>query len=117
MDEKAIKRRNWVKNIAIIFLAVMLVLTLFSNTIMNFSLPEVSAQYCYSGTITTRIRGSGTIEAKETYAVTAASTSTIKDIGIKVGSRVEIGDVMFLLEDEGDANIITALEDLAKLRP
>jgi chromosome segregation ATPase len=116
MDEKALKRRNWVKNIAIIFLAVMLVLTLFSNTIMNFSLPEVSAQYCYSGTITSRIRGSGTVEAKDTYVVNAPSTSKIKDIGIKVGSRVEIGDVMFLLEETAESNLITALQELADLK-
>ena len=39
------KRREWVKNAAIIFLSVMLVLTFFSNTFMNYSLPEVAAQY------------------------------------------------------------------------
>ena len=38
-------RRDWVKNAIIIFLAVLLVLTFFSNTIMNYSLPEVAAQY------------------------------------------------------------------------
>jgi hypothetical protein len=44
------KRREWVKNAAIIFLSVMLVLTFFSNTFMNYSLPEVAAQYVQSGT-------------------------------------------------------------------
>ena len=38
-------RRDWVKNAIIIFLSVLLVLTFFSNTIMNYSLPEVAAQY------------------------------------------------------------------------
>ena len=116
MEEKAIKRRNWIKNIAIIFLSVMLVLTLFSNTIMNYSLPEVSAQYCYSGTITTRVRGSGTVEAKDTYTVGAPSSSTIKDIGVKAGQHVEIGDIMFLFENEKDVNLIEALEALATLK-
>ena len=37
-----VKRREWVKTVAIIFLAVLLVLTFFSNTIMNASLPEVA---------------------------------------------------------------------------
>ncbi len=116
MEEKAINKRNWVKNIAIIFLSVMLVLTLFSNTIMNYSLPEVSAQYVYSGTITTRIRGSGTVEANETYSVLSPSSSTIKDIGIKVGQHVAIGDVMFLLENEKDINLIAVLEELAAFK-
>ena len=35
-EEKKFKR-GWVKNVAIIFLAVLLVLTFFSNTIMNRS--------------------------------------------------------------------------------
>ena len=49
------KRREWVKNAAIIFLSVMLVLTFFSNTFMNYSLPEVAAQYVQSGTITAKM--------------------------------------------------------------
>ena len=37
MNEKdGKKRREWVKNAAIIFLTIMLVLTFFSNTIMNY---------------------------------------------------------------------------------
>ena len=36
--------REWVKNAAIIFLAVLLVLTFFSNTIMNRSLVEVATE-------------------------------------------------------------------------
>ena len=43
------RRRAWVKNAIIIFLAIMLILTFFSNTIMNYSLPEVAAQYAQSG--------------------------------------------------------------------
>ena len=56
------KRREWVKNAAIIFLSVMLVLTFFSNTFMNYSLPEVAAQYVQSGTITAKIRRTGRTE-------------------------------------------------------
>ena len=50
------KNREWVKNVAIIFLAVLLVLTFFSNTIMNRSLPEVATQNVSSGSITARVR-------------------------------------------------------------
>lgn len=116
MDEKAYKRRNWIKNIAIIFLALMLVLTLFSQTILNYSLPQVAAQYCYSGTITTRIKGSGTVEAKQTYAVTLPSSAKIKDIGVKVGSSVAAGDVMFLLEESESDDLLTAVTTLTDLK-
>ena len=63
------KRRGWIKNAAIIFLAIMLVLTFFSNTIMNRSLPEVATQYVSSGTISAKIRGSGTVTANSAYEV------------------------------------------------
>ena len=72
MDTKEVqrgKRRGWIKNAAIIFLAIMLVLTFFSNTIMNRSLPEVATQYVSSGTISAKIRGTGTVTANSAYDV------------------------------------------------
>ena len=44
MEETKVSKREWVKTAAIIFLAILLVLTFFSNTIMNATLPEVAAQ-------------------------------------------------------------------------
>ena len=64
MNEQVGKKRDWIKNAAIVFLTAMLILTFFSNTIMNYSLPEVSAQYVTSGTIQAKVRGSGTITAE-----------------------------------------------------
>ena len=62
--EQKVKKRGWIKNAAIIFLAVMLVLTFFSNTIMNRSLPEAATQVVTSGSIVTKVRGTGTVSAK-----------------------------------------------------
>ncbi|MBQ7783748.1 MAG: RND transporter, partial [Oscillospiraceae bacterium] len=59
-NEPKSPRKELIKTIAIIFLAVLLVLTFFSNTIMNYSLPQVSAIYVNQGTISEQIRGSGT---------------------------------------------------------
>ncbi len=56
------KIREWVKNAIIVFLVIMLLLTFFSNTIMNYSLPEISArQIEQGGTLSEQIRGSGTV--------------------------------------------------------
>ena len=70
MEHKEINR-GWVKNAAIIFLAVLLVLTFFSNTIMNRTLPEVATQSVTSGSITARVRGTGTVAANGSYQVKA----------------------------------------------
>ena len=40
--EQKVKKRTWVKDAAIVFLAIMLVLTFFSNTILNRTLPEAA---------------------------------------------------------------------------
>ena len=94
------KRKEWVKNAAIVFLAVMLVLTFFSNTFMNYSLPEVAAQYVQSGTITAKIRGTGTVESGDPYNVKINETRTISSVLVKTGAQVEKGDMLFLLEDK-----------------
>lgn len=98
MDSKALKRRSWIKNFFIIFLSIMLFLTFFSNTIMNFSLPEVSAQYPSSGSITSRIRKSGTVAATEDYEVILGETRTLLGVEVKKGQMVAIGDLLFKLE-------------------
>ena len=110
MTEEKVKNRGWVKNAAIIFLSVMLVLTFFSNTIMNRSLPEVSGQTAQSGTITTRIRGSGNVEAVETYEVKSSDSRKVKSVSVRVGQEVEPGDLLFILS-EGDGDELKAARD------
>ena len=103
MTEQKVKNRGWVKNVAIIFLAVMLVLTFFSNTIMNASLPEAAVQYVQSGAITTQIRGTGTIEAKEVYQVKTTTSRKVQSVLVSRGQEVKVGDVLMLLAaGEGD---------------
>ena len=108
------KRREWVKNAAIIFLSVMLVLTFFSNTFMNYSLPEVAAQYVQSGTITAKIRGTGTVESGDPYNVKISETRTISSVLVKTGDKVEKGDTLFLLEDKESKELKDAQAALDK---
>ncbi len=91
------KNREWVKNAAIIFLAVLLVLTFFSNTWMNRSLPEVATQYVTNGSIVAKVRGTGTVAANGNHQVKAEKTREIRAVMIKVGQEVNAGDVLFVL--------------------
>ena len=97
MTEQRVKNRGWVKNVAIIFLAVMLVLTFFSNTIMNASLPEAAVQYVQSGSITTQIRGTGTITAKEVYEVKTTTSRKVQSVLVTKDQEVKVGDVLRIL--------------------
>ena len=108
------KRREWVKNAASIFLSVMLVLTFFSNTFMNYSLPEVAAQYVQSGTITAKIRGTGTVESGDPYNVKISETRTISSVLVKTGDKVEKGAPLLLLEDKESKELTDAQAALDK---
>ncbi len=109
MTEQKLKIRGWVKNVAIVFLSVILVLTFFSNTIMNRSLPEVSAQYVQSGSISTLIRGSGNLEAAESYDLMAEDVRKVQTVLVRVGQEVTAGEVVMILA-EGDSAELEAAE-------
>ena len=117
MDEQVVKlKRGWVKNAAIVFLSIMLVLTFFSNTILNRSLPEVAARYVESGTINAKIRGSGTVTAGESYDVVLEQTRKVESVYVHVGDFVNTGDVLFLLSNSDSEELKQAQKALDSLR-
>lgn len=111
-NENRSPRKEVIKNIAIVFLAVLLVLTFFSNTFMNYTLPQVSAVYVSQGTISEQIRGSGTVEAAESYEVKFDQTRTIKSVAVKTGQTINAGDTLFELEDSDSDELTQAQKDL-----
>lgn len=110
------KSRDWVKNAAIVFLAVLLVLTFFSNTIMNRSLPEVATQDVESGSITAKVRGTGTVTAIGSHNVKAEQTREIRAVMVKAGQNVEVGDVLFVLGEGESSELEQAQETLRSLQ-
>ena len=114
--ETTVKKREWVKDAAIIFLAVLLVLTFFSNTIMNRSLPEVATAAVASGNIIAKVRGSGIVTATGKNQVKAKDMRTIRSVMVKVGQEVNTGDVLFVLGEGDETALDTAKENLRKLQ-
>lgn len=114
--ENGVRKREWVKTAAIILLAVLLVLTFFSKTIMNASLPEVATQQVSSGAINARIRGSGTVEASEVYNVTIKQTRKVSSVLVKTGQEINVGDTLFVLEAEDSDELKQAETDLETLQ-
>ena len=115
MAEQKAKKRGWVKNAAIIFLAAMLLLTFFSNTFMNHSLPEVAAQYVQSGNINAKIRGTGTIAANESYEVKTEQAREVLSVPVKVGDKVNAGDTLVLFTDAESDTMKQAQDGLDSL--
>ncbi len=107
MNEKK-NRREWVKSAAIVFLSIMLVLTFFSNTIMNYSLPEVAAQYIMSDSITAKIRGNGVIESNDPYEVMYDKIRKVESVEVREGDEVQKGDVLCVLSEEDSEELEAA---------
>lgn len=114
--EQKVKKRDWVKNAAIIFLAVLLVLTFFSNTILNRTLPEVVTRYVEAGSIDSKVRISGTVSARENYDVTIDQTRKVASVNVKIGQEVSTGDLLFTLESGDSDELDAARKELESLQ-
>ncbi len=123
MEENTYKiRKDKIKNIAIVFLAVMLALTFFSNSILNRALPEVATQMVAYDTITERVRGTGTVTADDPYKIVAKDSRTIESVEVAQGDMVMKDQVLFYLEDaeseelkEKESEVKAKEEELSKL--
>lgn len=123
MEENTYKiRKDKIKNIAIVFLAVMLALTFFSNSILNRALPEVATQMVAYDTITERVRGTGTVTADDPYKIVAKDSRTIESVAVAQGDMVMNDQVLFYLEDaeseelkEKENEVKAKEEELSKL--
>lgn len=114
-DYSPIRKREIIKTLIIIFLAAMLVLTFFSNTIMNRSLSEITTETAASGKLTERVRGSGMVESNQSYEVTVDGNKIIDTINIKSGQEVKKDDVLFTVKSEESEELTAAETELAAL--
>jgi len=115
---KAIPNRKWVIKAGIAFLVVMALLTFFSNTIMNYSLPQVTVVYSTSGSMTTAIKGTGTIEAINQAKVVATGARKIDQVFLGVFEDVVEGTVIATyapVTEEEKEELIAAQKELKAL--
>ena len=127
MSNDSASRRAWIKNAAIIFLVILLLLTFFSNTILNYSLPEVSAQYTSSGTLSTAIKASGIVKANASYNVVyeadaadsadgVAQTRKVLSVFVKEGQTVEKDAPILELKGGASEQLKSAQDEYDKLK-
>ncbi|MGN1089986.1 MAG: biotin/lipoyl-binding protein, partial [Huintestinicola sp.] len=80
-----------------------------------YSLPQVSAVYAQQGTVSEQIRGSGSVEAAESYEVKFDQTREVKTVAVKAGQEVKAGDLLFEFADAESADLVAAQDALAAL--
>lgn len=108
-------RQKKIKRIAAVFFAVLLTLTIFSNTILNYMLPEVSSAVVRSEKVADKITGSGVVCASQEELVKVSGDRTIEKIMVKVGDTVTAGQSLFYFEEEiSSENTLQSEEDTLK---
>lgn len=109
------KRKKLIKKVATIFIVVLLLLTFFSNTIMNYSLPEVATEPVSSGTVSSKVRGQGTVETNSENDVTVSGSRKVKEVKVAAGDEVKKGDVLFTFEEGENTELDEAEKNLENL--
>ncbi|MCR5291385.1 MAG: HlyD family secretion protein, partial [Eubacterium sp.] len=113
--KKTRRRKRTLRNFAVIFFVVLIILTFFSNTIMNYSLPEVTTTTVFSGNVSQKIRCQGSVEISSDMEVTVSGKRTVKEVLVEDGDQVKEGDVIMTFEETENEDLKEAektLEDL-----
>lgn len=90
------------KKLLLIFFGVMILLTFFSNTINNFTLPRVKVEYPTSGALSKEIFASGVIIPKGSQSEYTTLNTTVEAVHVKTGETVKQGQLIMSL-DKTDA--------------
>ena len=110
MDDN--KTKNMIKKIAVDFMIGLLILTFFSNTIMNYSLPEVATEQVISGTVSNKVRGQGVVETNSESDIAVSGIRVIKEVKVQVGDEVKKGQVLFTFDEEENSELNEAESSL-----
>lgn len=109
-------RKKWVKRIAVIFLVMMLLLTFFSNTIMNHSLAQVSTEEIVSDSVSAKVRGTGVVEAGSATEIKIKESREVTEVLVKAGDTVNKGDTLIQLAEGESQELDVAKKELEDLK-
>lgn len=108
--------KHIIKKISIIFFIILLLLTFFSKTLLNYSLPCVSIQSITPGEIVSKIRGNGIIESNNNYEVKYGCQREIAGVEIRVGQHVDEGDILCSLKEVENKLLDEKAKELASAK-
>lgn len=108
-------RKKAIKNFAIVFVIALLVLTFFSNTIMNHSLPEVSTTTVSSGSVSQKVRCQGDVETAKDVELTVSGDRVVKEVLVESGDEVKKGDVIATFDEAENPELKRAEDELRTL--
>lgn len=92
------ERRRITGKLGLLFLLMMTILTFFSKTINNITLPRVEVTRPAAGALVKEIFGEGTLEAKFCWEEYAKSPLRVKEVLVGLGDQVSKGQPILILD-------------------
>ena len=103
------KKRKWVTRAIIIFAAGLLLLTFFSNTIMNLMIPKVMGKRASRGNLAYTNNATAQVDPVVSYRVKSVEGRSVDQVMVSDYDEVKKGDVLMTLNPVDD---MSGLDDL-----
>ena len=108
MSDK-VKNRKWVTKLIIGFVAGLLLLTFFSNTIMNLFIPKVAGKRASRANLSLTNNASAAVEPETSYKVMSIAGRRIDHVSVSDYDEVKQGDVLMTLFPVTDTSELDSL--------
>ena len=109
MSEK-VKNRKWVTKVIIGFAIGLLLLTFFSNTIMNLMIPKVVGKRSSRANLSLTNNASAVVEPEISYRVVGIDGRKIDHVSVSDYDEVKKGDVLMTLFPVTDTSALDSLK-------
>ncbi len=93
-----IRRSKIIGRTTVVFLTVMLLLTFFSRTINNFTLPKVTYENPSNGALIKEASGIGNVQARIIHDLYVRSSMKVTGVMVEVGDLVKAGQAILTLD-------------------
>lgn len=109
-SENKKSNKKWVIKAAVIFVVALALLTFFSNTIMNATIPKVVAESTQRGNLSYSNNATGTIVADNKTKVDGVDGRVVEEVKVTNYDMVNEGDVILTLKTVEDQSELETLQ-------
>ncbi|MBH5316199.1 efflux RND transporter periplasmic adaptor subunit [Paenibacillus sp. GSMTC-2017] len=100
------RQKRGIKLVIVVFIAALLILTLYSNTILTMNLPRVWTEEGRSDPLLQQYNGSGLLKPISEVKLTNRSGWIVKEVLIKEGDRVKKGQTLVVYDSRDTESTI-----------